>query len=49
MFRANVLDAKIVHDQCETDGLPFVLPEARGGIKLVVPCLIEVFFEEFVG
>ena len=49
MLDANILDAKVIDDEDEHDGLPFVSPEARGGIELVVSCLVEAFLEEFVG
>ena len=49
VLNANIFDAKVVYDEGEHDGLPFVLPEARGGIKLVVACLVEAFLKEFVG
>ena len=36
MLNANIFLAKVVDDEGEHDGTPFVSPEARGGIKLVV-------------
>ena len=49
MLDANIFDAKVVDDESEHDGSPFEPPEAGGGIKLVVSCRVEAFFEEFVG
>jgi hypothetical protein len=49
MLNANIFDAKVVYNEGEHDGSPFVMPEAGGGIELVVSCLVEAFFKEFVG
>ena len=47
MFLAHVLDAEVINDEGEHDGLPFVVPQAWRGIKLVVACIVETFFKEF--
>ena len=49
MFLAHVLNTIVVDDEGEHDGSPFVAPQAGRGIKLVVVCIIEVFFKEFLG
>ena len=36
MLDADIFEAKVVDDEGEHDGMPFVLPEAGGGIELVV-------------
>ena len=33
---ANIFHAKVIDNEDEHDGMPFVSPEARGGIELVV-------------
>ena len=49
MFATDVFDAKIVDDQDELDGAPYVSPEARCGSSLVVPRRSELLAEEVVG
>ena len=49
MLDPNVFNTKVIDNQGEHDGMPFVSPEAWGGIELVVSCFVEAFFEEFVG
>ncbi len=41
MFDSNIFYAKVVDDQAELEGMPFVAPEARHG-----GCFIESFSEE---
>ena len=48
VFLSNVLYAKVVHDKCETDGVPFVLPVAWREFALCVACFLESFFKEFL-
>ena len=43
MWRTNVLNAKVVHEEAEDDGAPFVTPEARSDGTLIVVVLLEVF------
>ncbi len=45
----NVLDGKVVDNECKHDGAPFVAPEPGGGGCLVVVKFGEAFSEEFVG
>jgi hypothetical protein len=45
----NVLDGKVVNNECKHDGAPFVVPESGGGGCLVVVKFGEVVSEEFVG
>ena len=49
MMNADIFHTEVIYNEGEHDGLPFVLPEAGGGIKLVVACLVEEFLQEFVG
>ena len=49
MFLALALDAKIVNDQSELDGAPFVFLQPRNVLALVVAVLVESFLKQFVG
>jgi hypothetical protein len=46
---ANVLDGKVIDNECKHDGVPFVAPEPRGGGCLIVVKFGKVVSEEFVG
>ncbi len=46
---ANVLDGKVVNNECKHDGAPFVAPEPGGGGCLVVVEFGKAVSEEFVG
>ncbi len=46
---ANVLDGKVVNNECKHDGASFVAPEPRGGGCLVVVEFSKAVSEEFVG
>jgi hypothetical protein len=48
VFLSNVLYAEVIHDECETDGAPFVLPVAWRELALCVACFFELFFKEFL-
>ncbi len=41
MFDSNIFYAKVIDDEAELEGMPFVAPEARHG-----GCFIESFSEE---
>ncbi len=45
----NVLDGKVVDNECKHDGAPFVAPEPGGGGCFVVVKISEAVSEEFVG
>jgi hypothetical protein len=45
----NVLDGKVVNNECKHEGAPFVAPEPEGGGCLVVVDLGKAVLEEFVG
>ena len=44
MWKADVFDTKVIDDESEHDGSPFVAPEAGCGIKLVIAGCIESSF-----
>ena len=44
MLKANVFNTKVVDNESEHDGSPFVAPTARCGIKLVIAGCIESSF-----
>jgi hypothetical protein len=46
---ANVLDGKVVDNECKHDRVPFVAPEPGGGGCLVVVKFGKAVLEEFVG
>jgi hypothetical protein len=45
----NILDGKVVDNECKHDGAPFVAPEPGGGGCLVVVKFCKAGSEEFVG
>jgi hypothetical protein len=45
---ANILDGKVVNNECKHDGVPFVAPEPGGGGCLVVVKFGKAVLEEFV-
>ncbi len=45
----NVLDGKVVNNECKHDWAPFLVPEPRGGGCLVVVKFGKAVSEEFVG
>ena len=49
VFDSNILDPKVIYDEAELDGVPFVAPEARGGINFIVAFGKEAKSEEIVG
>jgi hypothetical protein len=46
---SNVLDGKVVDNECKHDGAPFVAPEPGGGGCLVVVKFGKAVLEKFVG
>jgi hypothetical protein len=46
---ANVLEGKVVDNECTHDGVPFVAPALEGGVCLVVTKSGKAVSEEFVG
>ena len=49
MFFANIVDAKIIDNQCELYGSCGVLPKSKYQLALLVSMFVEAFFEEFIG
>jgi hypothetical protein len=45
---SNVFDSKVVNDEREIYGVPFVFLIAWCKFALCVACLLELFFEEFL-
>ncbi len=45
----NVLDGKVVNNECKHDGVPFVAPEPGGGGCFVEVKIGKAVLEEFVG
>ncbi len=45
----NVLDGKVINNECKHDGVPFVAPEPGGGGCLVAVAFGKAVLEEFVG
>ncbi len=48
VFDPNIFNPKVIYNEAELDGAPFVAPEARGGISFIVPLDKEVRSEEIV-
>ena len=36
VFDSNVFYTKVIYDEAELDGMPFVAPESRGGLSFIV-------------
>jgi hypothetical protein len=49
VFDSNIFDPKVIYDEAELDGVPFVAPEARSGISFVVAFGKKARLEEIVG
>ena len=49
MLFTNVFDAKVINHKGELNGAPFVGPQPRDQLALVVAMGIEGFFKEFIG
>jgi len=49
VFDSNIFYTKVIHYKAELDGMPFVVPEARGGFSLVVAFSKKAGLEEIVG
>ena len=46
---ANILNAKVVIYEGECSGAPLVVPQARGGVGVVIALGVEAFSEEVIG
>ncbi len=49
VFDSNIFDPKVIYDEAELDGAPFVAPEVWGGISFIVTFGKEATSEEIVG
>ena len=49
VFDSNVFYAKVIHDEAELDGTPFVAPETRGGFNFIIAFSEKAGSEEIVG
>ncbi len=49
VFYPNILHPKVINYEAELDGMPFVVPEAWGGIGLVISFSKKAGSEEIVG
>ena len=49
VFNSNIFYAKVINNEAELDGKPFVAPETRGGFHLVVAFSKKARSEEIVG
>ena len=49
MFDSHIFHTKVIYNEAELDGTPFVAPEARGGFHLVVTFNKKAGSEEIIG
>jgi hypothetical protein len=49
VFDSNVFYIKVIYDEAELDGTPFVAPETRGGFSFIIAFSKKVGSEEIVG
>jgi hypothetical protein len=49
VFKPNILHPKVINDETELDGAPFVVPEAWGGYGFVIFLSKKAGLEEIVG
>ncbi len=49
VFKPNILHPKVINNETELDGMPFVAPEARGGFSFVISLSKKAGSEEIVG
>ncbi len=49
MFNSSIFYPKIINNETELDGTPFVAPESRGGFSFIVTFSQNVGSEEIVG
>ncbi len=48
IFLTHVFNSEVVDDECEADGSPFVFPETRRCLALMVPRLFESLDQLFL-
>jgi hypothetical protein len=49
VFDSNIFYPKVINNQIELDGTPFVAPETRDGFSFIVPFSKKAGLEEIVG
>jgi hypothetical protein len=49
VFYPNILHPKVINNETELDGMPFVVPEALGGVGLIISLSKKAGSEEIVG
>jgi hypothetical protein len=49
VFEPNIFYPKVINNETELDGMPFVVPEARGGFGFVKSLSKKAGLEEIVG
>jgi hypothetical protein len=49
VFDSNIFCAKVINNEAELDGTPFVAPETRGGFCLIVAFSQKARSEEIIG
>ena len=49
MTFTDIFNTKVVDDEAEEDGTPFVMPQALSGVTLLVAMFGEAFFKKVVG
>ena len=49
VFFANVLDSEVINYQSKLHWAPFVRPQSRDKLALIVAMLVQLFFEKLVG
>ena len=49
MFFANVLHSEVINYQSKLHCAPFVQPQSRDKLALIVAMLVQSFFEELIG
>ncbi len=49
VFDSNIFDPKVIYNEAELDGAPFVAPETRGGISFIVTFRKKARLEEILG
>jgi hypothetical protein len=49
VFDSNIFHTKVIYNEAELDGTPFVAPEARGGFSFIIALCKKAGSEEIVG
>jgi hypothetical protein len=49
VFETNILHSKVINDETELDGMPFVAPKAQGGFGFVISFSKKAGSEEIIG